>query len=142
MHRTVFLKRIGRIREKLADIPVDTLWIVQPENRRYLSGFKAEDGQLNESSGSLLINRDACLLLTDSRYETEAGKEAKDFEVITLKRGVIEGLPGLMVRLGARVSGFEEDFLVWGVHHALALRLKKLALERACRPHAGGQGSL
>lgn len=137
MHRTVFRKRIARIRERLADAPIDTLWILQPENRRYLSGFEAADGQLTESSGSLLVHRDACLLITDSRYDTEARDEARDFEVITLKKGLIESLPEILVRLGTRILGFEEDFLVWGVHRELAKRLRRLSPPVSLRPLKG-----
>ncbi|MBW1912277.1 MAG: aminopeptidase P family protein [Deltaproteobacteria bacterium] len=120
-------KRIAALRDKLDSIAPDTLWIVQPENRRYLSGFKAVDTQLNESSGSLLINRDSLLLITDSRYNIEAQREAKDFEVITLKKGLIEELTELLGRLNTRVLGFEEDFLSWSLHRELAKRLKRLS---------------
>ena len=47
-------------------------WIIKPENRRYLSGFSAEDSQFTESSGSLLINGTNRLLITDSRYTLAA----------------------------------------------------------------------
>ena len=93
MKKTRFQERVTALRGKLAEIPPDTLWIIQPENRRYLSGFRAEDGQLTESSGSLLINGTEALLLTDSRYTTEAQKEAVDYEVTTMKDGIVEGLP-------------------------------------------------
>jgi len=69
--------------------------VLQPENRRYLSGFKAADGQLTESSGSLLISKDSLILVTDSRYTTEAENEAGDFDVVTLKKGFTESFPEL-----------------------------------------------
>ena len=125
MKRSFFRKRIIALRERLADISPDTLWIIQPENRRYLSGFRAADSQLNESSGSLLINERDALLVTDSRYTIEAQKEAVDFEVITLKKGLIEDLPDLLIRLRTRNLGFEEDFLTWGPHQQLLKKLKR-----------------
>ncbi len=127
MKKSFFRKRIVALREKLSDISPDTVWIIQPENRRYLSGFKAEDGQLTESSGSLLINKTEALLLTDSRYTTEAQKEAVDFEVITLKKGLIEGIPELLARLGTKILGFEKDYLTWGFHQQLAKKLRRLS---------------
>ena len=126
MKRSSFRKRVTALREKLPDISPDTVWIIQPENRRYLSGFKAEDTQLNESSGSLLINKTKALLITDSRYTTEAQKEAVDFEVFTPKKNLIDSLPELLTRLGTRNLGFEEDFLTWGLHKQLAKAFKKL----------------
>lgn len=127
MKRSFFRKRIIALRERLADISPDTLWIIQPENRRYLSGFKAADSQLTESSGSLLINERDALLVTDSRYTIEAQKEAVDFEVITLKKGLIEDLPDLLIHLGTRNLGFEEDFLTCGPHQQLLKKLKRLS---------------
>jgi len=126
MKRSAFQTRVSAVREKLVDAPPDAAWIIQPENRRYLSGFKAEDAQLNESSGSLLINHKANFFITDSRYETEARKEAPDFEVTLFNKGLVEGLPGLIEPLGATKLGFEEDHLTWGLHRHLNKKLRKL----------------
>ena len=127
MKASSFRKRIAFLREKLNRLPVDTLWILQPENRRYLSGFKATDGQLTESSGSLLITRKESLLVTDSRYTTEAEHEVVDFEVVTLKKGFVEGIPNLLSRLGTRNLGFEETHVTWGTHRELARTFRKLS---------------
>jgi Xaa-Pro aminopeptidase len=125
MKKASFRKRMKTLREKLEAGPLDTLWIIQPENRRYLSGFKAEDGQLTESSGSLLITKTASLLVTDSRYTTEAETEAVDFEVVTLTKGLAGGLPELLARLGTKKLGFEENHVTWGLHQELTKKLKK-----------------
>ena len=86
MKKNSFRKRLDIFRGFLGGKGPDTAWIIQPENRRYLSGFKAGDPQLNESSGSLLISKRKAFLITDSRYNIEAEREAKDFEIITLKK--------------------------------------------------------
>jgi len=78
----MYKKRLNSIRSMFESLGIDTLWVIQPQNRRYISGFKAPDGQLDESSGSLFINKDKALLLTDSRYTIEAEEEAVNFEVI------------------------------------------------------------
>ena len=127
MEASSFRNRITFLREELDRLSVDTLWILQPENRRYLSGFKATDGQLTESSGSLLITKEESLLVTDSRYTTEAEHEAVDFEVVTLKKGFVEGIPNLLSRLGTRNLGFEETHVTWGAHHELARAFRKLS---------------
>lgn len=105
----------------------DTAWIIQPENRRYLSGFQAGDMQLTESSGSLLINDARCLLVTDSRYTSEAEKETEDFEIRTLQQGLTDGLPGLVSLMETRSLGFEKDYLTWGLHQQLSDRLQSLS---------------
>ena len=127
MKKHLFRERITSLRKKLAAISPDAAWIIQPENRRYLSGFKAGDTQLTESSGSLLINETAALLITDSRYTAEAQKEAAGFEVNTLKRGLIDSLPELLGRFGIKKLGFEEDYLVWKLHGQLAKKLRQVS---------------
>ena len=87
MNKSLFRKRIGALRQRLAALSPDTMWIIQPENRRYLSGFRAEDAQLTESSGSLLINQQQCILVTDSRYTLEAEKEAIDLKLSPRNQG-------------------------------------------------------
>ena len=42
MNKSAFSKRVAALRERLKKLPCDTAWIIQPENRRYLSGFKAQ----------------------------------------------------------------------------------------------------
>jgi Xaa-Pro aminopeptidase len=127
MKKAVYRRRVAKLKERLGHTGPDTLWIIQPENRRYLSGFKAGDGQLTESSGSLLITGNASLLVTDSRYTTEAKSESVDFEVITLKKALVESLPELLNRLGTRRLGFEEGHVTWGFHQELAGKLRKLS---------------
>ncbi|MCJ7594339.1 MAG: aminopeptidase P family N-terminal domain-containing protein, partial [Desulfobacterales bacterium] len=127
MRKTVFRTRMKALRQELAALGADTLWIIQPENRRYLSGFKATDGQLTESSGSLLINEKGAYLITDSRYTTEAQKEAVGFEVITAKKGLAESLPGLLSRLGTKNLGFEENHVTWALHQEVAKGLRRLS---------------
>lgn len=126
MNRSVFKRRLETLRGGLASKSPDTLWIIQPENRRYLSGFKAADTQLNESSGSLLINGKRAILITDSRYTIEAQKQAADFEVITFKKDLNTELSGLLAKLDTRILGFEGDHLTWEQHRQLLKLLRSL----------------
>ncbi len=112
----MFENRLRSLRGKFDALEVDTVWIIQPENRRYLSGFKAADGQLNESSGSLFITLDQALLLTDSRYTTQAQQEVDGFEVITHKQSLIDALPEVFNRLDTRRLGFEGGYLIWDLY--------------------------
>ncbi|MBW2096316.1 MAG: aminopeptidase P family protein [Deltaproteobacteria bacterium] len=123
----LFKERISRLRERLREKGVDCIWIVQPENRRYLSGFRATDLQLTESSGSLLINEHDSLLLTDSRYTEEASREAVGFAVKTIQNGIVKGLAGLLPDLGTRRLGFEKDYVTWGIHQELEKTLGELS---------------
>jgi len=113
----IFEKRMRSFRNKFESLGVDTVWIIQPENRRYLSNFTAVDGQLNESSGSLLISLDHALLLTDSRYTIQAEQEAAGFEVMTYTEGLVNALPAVFDRLHTRRLGFEAGYLIWELEH-------------------------
>jgi len=53
--------RLQKLRQGLAEKEIDAIFISQPENRRYLSGF---DG----STGYLLITPKDTILATDFRY--------------------------------------------------------------------------
>jgi Xaa-Pro aminopeptidase len=126
MNNSVYKKRLAALRESLTSESPDTLWVIQPENRRYLSGFRAADTQINESSGSLLINRKRAFLITDSRYTIEAQKQARDFEVITFKKDLITELSRLLAGLKTKALGFEGDHLTWEQHRQFSKRLKAL----------------
>ena len=128
MKKSPYLERLALVREKLADHKIDAMWIIEPNNRRYLSGFKADDGQLAESSGSLLISKRKALLLTGPIYTTEAQKEAGDFQVITLHKSIVEELPKLLSRFRIERLGFEPDYLLWGLHRDLVKAFRKMSI--------------
>ena len=115
----LYEQRIVALRQGLKEKHIDTAWILQPENRRYLSGFRAEDAQFTESSGSLLIGESRSLLVTDSRYAQEAGREASDFEVHKLKQGFADELPEVVYGTGSCNLGFEAGYVTWGLHRQL-----------------------
>jgi len=115
---------LRRFRTELAKHTADTFWVVRPENRRYLSGFKPFDVQLDETAGYLLITAEESLLVTDSRYTTEALEQVADTEVVTLAKGFAESLPVLLKRLGTRCLAFEPDYLIWGTHRLISRVLK------------------
>lgn len=99
--------RLARLRAHLKDQAFDTFLVLQGENRRYLSGFTAEDGQCNESAGALLITPERQILATDSRYETQARIEAQKFEIYRYKEGLASWLPEILGMLQTKGLGFE-----------------------------------
>lgn len=115
----MFENRLSSLRSKFDSLGVDTVWIIRPENRRYLSGFKAADVQLDESSGSLFITLDQALLLTDSRYTIQAQEDVVGFEVITHKQDLISALSGIFDRLNTRRLGFEGGYLIWDLYQKI-----------------------
>jgi len=137
MEPTFFRNNLALLRRRLDRLATDTLWIVRPENRRYLSGFQASDVQLDESAGCLLITRDQALLVTDSRYTTEAKAQVVGTKVVTISKGLAEALPDLLKRLGTRILGFEPGLVTWDLHQRVSRSLKTLQPPVRLQPLGG-----
>jgi len=102
-----------------------------PENRRYLSGFPAEDVSLQESSGALLLTRTEAFLLTDPRYQEEAKECAPLFEPRIYRRGLVAELEKLLPLLGVRSLLLEPHCLSLSLFRRLAKRLTSVELKEA-----------
>ena len=78
--------RLDRLRALLDERELDALYISDPFNRRYLSGYTGEDHPPNESAGALLITQDAAYLRTSILNATQATAQAPDFTVVAYAR--------------------------------------------------------
>ena len=107
MPTPLFPQRIERLRQTLQVSNLDAFLVLIEANRRYLSGYTAEDGQFDESAGALLISPDHLILATDSRYLLQARREAPGFDVICYAKGLLEELPAQLSDLQVRRLGFE-----------------------------------
>lgn len=137
MDGSIYTQRAARLVQLLQtsfESPCDAAWIIKPENRRYLSGFSAEDNFLTESSGSLLIDGTNRLLITDSRYTLAAENEASTFKVYTLKKNFVEDIPDFTRNLALTRLGFEEDYLTWDLHRKTTEKLAELSPPAALIP--------
>ncbi|MFH1035304.1 MAG: aminopeptidase P family protein [Pseudomonadota bacterium] len=120
--------RLARLRRLIKAQGLDGLLVTLPANRRYLSGFSPDDGQLGESSGALLITQADALLLTDFRYELTARQQAVYFGVHIYRRGLADELQGLAARLNLKRLGFEDAALLVAQHQRLAQALAGVEL--------------
>ncbi len=98
-------QRLQRLREKLQERKLDTLFVASPEtvssaNCRYLSGFTG-------SSAFLLITQDDAVIATDSRYREQAEQQATGFRVHQTVGDLEKWLPALLGNQGGRRLGFE-----------------------------------
>ena len=100
-------ERIARVREIMASKGIDTLMVLVEENRRYLSGFSAEDHRYDESAGALFITADDLVLATDPRFDTQAEQEAPAFDLVIYRKGLAKEMASLVKRLNTRRLGFE-----------------------------------
>jgi len=104
--------RLAKLRAFLAQQGLDAVLVTLPANRRYLSGFAAEDGQWGESSGALLISQNAALVLTDFRYELTARAQAPYFETLIYQQGLPNLLAMVLPELGAKTLAYESEAML------------------------------
>ncbi len=102
-------RRIERLRSKMSENKMDTIIILSNENRRYLSGFTAEDSGFDETAGLLIITDRELLLVTDSRYDIQAESEAVLFSVYRYEKELSKEMPELLKSVRARRVGLESS---------------------------------
>jgi Xaa-Pro aminopeptidase len=129
--KPVIEARLEAFRKELGAQPFDTLMVLVGENRQYLSGYTAEDGQFDETAGILLVSGERALIVTDSRYDLQASGEAPLYEVIRYSKGLFSELPDILTSLGTKRLGFEGVRMSFQQYQELsdALEEKKVAIE-------------
>lgn len=104
--------RLARLRQKLTEKELDGIFISQPENRFYLSGFHG-------SAGYLFITAPDAILATDFRYIEQAKVQAPDYQVFRVTGKIEEWFPRLTGELNTRHLGFESEQVTFAFHHQL-----------------------
>jgi Xaa-Pro aminopeptidase len=121
---------LARLREKFAAKDVDGIFVTQPENRRYLSGF---DG----TAGFLIISPKKAVLATDFRYTEQAVAEAPDFEILRIASNLDDWFPGLVGEMGIKQMGFETEDISYDFHSRLQASLRKKKVTAKLVPVSG-----
>ncbi len=118
-----YLDRVHCLQKELKKRALSGILISQPENRRYLSGFKPGDPQLNESSGFLIIGKNLAILGTDPRFEGEAQNQARGYYPFIYRKGLEVSWPEIGILLKSiKKMAFEAHSLSFFTFQ----RLKKL----------------
>jgi Xaa-Pro aminopeptidase len=119
--------RLERLRERFEAHDVQAYFGVRRENTRYLTGFVLGEGEEKVAghSGQFLVGRGEVIVVVDSRYTIQAGREATDARVENIGYDLPAAWPGLVASLGARRMAVEAGF----VSHALWRRLEAAAPE-------------
>jgi len=110
--------RIQKLSQGLGEREIDGIFISQPENRRYLSGF---DG----SAGFLLVTPKNKILATDFRYIAQTKSQAPDYEVFPITSDMDSWFPRLVAELEIKRLGFEAGHLTFALHRQLCDILNK-----------------
>ena len=106
--------RLAKLRETMGPLGVDAVWVSQPENRRYMSGFSG-------SAGSLFITSESAMLATDSRYTEQAGVQSPEYQIVHMAGPGSEWFKEMLASMGdAKRVGFEETHVTVATHKRLA----------------------
>ena len=93
--------RRARLERFFTSYNIDALLVTNLANIRYLSGFSG-------SEGALVLNREGCWLLCDSRYTSQAQAEVVDGEVRQFSEKQ-DAVRGLIEELKVGRLGFESS---------------------------------
>ncbi len=106
------INRLQKLRQKLAEKELDAIFVSQPENRYYLSGF---DG----SAGFLLITSQEAILATDFRYIEQVKRQAPDYKIFQITNDVVNQFPELIAGLNLQKLGFEAKHITFAIYRQL-----------------------
>ncbi|MFC2056048.1 M24 family metallopeptidase [Chloroflexota bacterium] len=111
--------RLGKLRQSLVEKELDGIFVSQPENRYYLSGF---DG----SAGYLLITPKNIIVSTDFRYIEQVKVQAPDYQVLQIAGNLSDWFPKLLAELNLSRLGFEAGDITFSMYRELSETLKKI----------------
>ena len=126
--------RLARLRARFAAAKVDAYFGVRREHMRYLTGFTLADGEEKSAgnSGQFLVGGDEVVVLTDSRYAIQVGREAPDARTFESYNDLPTRWSDLMASVGARRVAVEAGFVshaAWGRLSAAAPGVELVPIE-------------
>jgi Xaa-Pro aminopeptidase len=115
-------ERLERLRARFESTGVDAYFGVRREHMRYLTGFSLADGEekVAGNSGQFLISADQVVVLSDSRYTIQAGREAPDTRLFEAYRDLPARWAELVASVGARRIAMEAGFIPHATWESLA----------------------
>ena len=126
-------RRIDRLRVILEREGLDALLVTNDPNRQYLSDFTG-------SAGSLVVSADRALLLSDFRYQDQAGSEALEWDFRLIKSPETPEarlIATVAAEIGLRSLGFEASHVTVARHRTIEAALAELAPGVDLRPTEG-----
>ena len=115
--------RLARLRARFETAGIDAYFGLRPAHMRYLTGFVLGEGEekVAGTSGHFLVGGGEVLVLADSRYTIQAGREASGAQVVDGPRDLATGWAALVASVGARRVGVEAALLPHAVWRRLEL---------------------
>lgn len=127
----IHAQRLARLREAMAAANIPALYTTHPYNRRYLTGYTAEDHLPNESAGAVLVLPDAAYLHVGRLNATQARAEAPEYTVVDyFKRSdIVDQMKTMAASHAVTRLGFEGDSILYATHKMLVDALPGVTLE-------------
>jgi Xaa-Pro aminopeptidase len=127
--------RLERLRARFEAGGVDAYFGIRRENSRYLTGFVLGDGEEKVAghSGQFLVGGEDVVVMADSRYTIQAGREATDARIADVGYDLPGAWPELVRSIGAKRVAIEAAL----VSHAMWLRLEGAAPDIELVPTEG-----
>lgn len=111
--------RFKKVHPVLDEKSLDAVLIIQPENRRYFSGFTG-------SSGYVVISKKDNHFITDFRYEDQSKKQCVNFEVSVTDMN--KNWISILRNFGYKRIGFEDVFMDVATYSKLKEELSGIEL--------------
>ncbi len=118
---TAYDDRRRRARKLAGKEGLDALWVSDPANVRYLSGFTG-------SSGFILLGRSHGFFITDSRYDLQARQEVQGLETVICRKGLGACLKELAHGAGIKRIGFSGAHISYSQTREFKRRLRGTAV--------------
>ncbi|MGC9359438.1 MAG: M24 family metallopeptidase, partial [Anaerolineae bacterium] len=96
--------RIAALQQGISERGLDALFVTEPGNRRYVSGFTG-------SNGVVIIGPDLLSLATDFRYHEQVRQQAPRFALVDLGVDQDKGLSTYIGQEGLRRIGFDGAYV-------------------------------
>jgi Xaa-Pro aminopeptidase len=113
--------RLARLRARFAAAGIDAYFGLRREHMRYLTGFTLADGEekVAGTSGQFLVGETDVIVLADSRYTIQAGREAPEARIAEGPRDIATTWATLTASVGARRVGVEAALLPYATWRRL-----------------------
>ncbi|MFO7945449.1 MAG: Xaa-Pro peptidase family protein [Armatimonadota bacterium] len=115
--------RRENIREWMSGEDAETFIVASENNIRYLSGFTGE--------GFLLLEADGATVVTDSRYELQAGEEAGDLNLIVARNGHLDAVCEYIIQSAENSVAFEAEAMTYAQYEKLSEKIGAELLQSA-----------
>ncbi|MDP5276497.1 M24 family metallopeptidase [Chengkuizengella axinellae] len=104
------MDKINQLRSQFSNLGIDGLFITNPQNRFYFTGFTG-------TAGVAVITPTEAIFLTDYRYVEQAKVQTKDFDVVKYqdRNSLYIEVPEVINNLGITKLGFEQEDMTYGV---------------------------